>query len=372
MENGGMTNRVFVAVGIALAIAAGTAAAQEAPLVRSRFMLPVEIDGKAYGLEAMEIRPRGAGPFPLAVIAHGKPSGEAARKAMTPLTMTVQAAEFARRGYAALAVLRRGYGKSQGPYAESDGDCNATRYPQATRAGARETQAIAAAAMKRPEIDGARVLVAGESVGGIAALAVAQDAPPGLKGAINFAGGRGGNPAERGLVCESGKLVAAIGALGKGSKIPTLWIYAENDALFGPTLARAMLKAFTDGGGNAALVVLPPVGRNGHAVFAQGTQAWADPVDKFLTRLGLPSGIKIAPPRQYPPLAIGPNGHRAFGQYQATAMPFKAFAVSGAGGFAWAASTTSLDEARHEALKLCQRNAPACRVTTELGEIEDR
>lgn len=368
-----MKFRLFSALlALLAATAAGAQSAPEPPLVRIRFMLPVEIGGKAFELEAMEIRPRGAGPFPLAVIVHGKPSGDAAREAMTPQTMTVQAAEFAKRGYAALAALRRGYGKSQGPYAESDGDCATTRYPQATRSGAGETEAIAAAGAKRAGVDGSRVLVAGESVGGIVALAVAQDAPPGVKAAINFAGGRGSNPAQRGMVCESDKLVAAVGALGKGARVPTLWIYAENDVLFGPTLARAMLKAFTQSGGNAALTVLPPVGREGHAVFAQGTQAWADPVDRFLDRLGLPAGIKIAPPRQNPPLAIGPNGHRAFAQYQATAMPFKAFAVSGGGGFAWAASTTSLDEARREAVKLCQRGAPACRVTTELAEIEDR
>ncbi len=369
-----MTHRICVvaAIALALAVAAGAALAQEAPLLRSRFMLPVEIGGKIYQLEAMEIRPRGAGPFPLAVLAHGKPSGDAARKAMTPGMMTVQAAEFARRGYAALTALRRGYGKSQGPYAESDGDCNATRYPQATRTGAEETAAIAASGIKRPGIDATRVLAAGESVGGIVALALAQSPPPGLKGAINFAGGRGGNPAQRGTVCESGKLVAAVGELGKGALAPSLWIYAENDTLFGPALARAMFKSFTDSGGKAALTILPRVGRDGHSVFAQGTQAWADPVDGFLKRLGLPAGIKIAPPRQDPPLAIGPNGHRSFAQYQSTVMPFKAFAVSGGGGFAWAASTISLDEARREAIKQCQRNAPACRVTTQASEIEDR
>ncbi|MGQ0674744.1 MAG: alpha/beta hydrolase family protein [Rhodospirillales bacterium] len=371
-----MPRRYSIAAIVSACLAAGAALAQtaapEAPLVRSRFMLPVEIAGKSYGLEAMEIRPRGPGPFPLAVIVHGKPSGEAARKALSSDSMTVQAAEFARRGYVALAALRRGYGKSQGHYAESDGDCTATRYPQATRVGASDTQAIAASGAKREGVDGARVLAAGESVGGIVALAWAQSPPPELKGAINFAGGRGGDPAQRGAVCQSDKLVAAVGALGAGSKLPTLWVYAENDTVFGPTLARTMLDAFRQSGGQATLAVLPPVQRDGHAVFANGTRAWADPVDAFLKRLGLPAGIKVKPPRQNPPLALGPNGHRAFAQYESTAMPFRAFAVSGKGGFAWAASVAALDKARSHALALCQRGAPVCRVTTEYAEIEDR
>jgi dienelactone hydrolase len=355
-----------------LLAAGGVAPAQEPPLQRSAFLLKAAIGGKDYALEAADIRPKGPGPFPLALILHGKPSGDAARKALSTASLTVQAAEFARRGYAALAVLRRGYGKSQEPYSESDGTCEATRYPEATGTGAEETLAILEAARDRPGVDASRVVVAGESVGGIVALAVAQQAPPGLLAAINFAGGRGGDPARRGLVCESPKLVAAVGALGKGSKTPTLWVYAENDTKFGPTLARAMLKAFTDAGGTAGLVVLPPVERDGHAVFQRGTQAWADPVDAFLKRLGLPAGVKIKPPGQDPPLAIGPNGRRAFALYQATAMPFKAFAVSGQGAYAWAGSAVSLAQAREEAVQLCRRSAPQCRVTTEASEIEDK
>ena len=376
------TLAIGMAIGMAaaLAIAPTPAAAQDPaappPFLRSVFFLPVEIGGRTYSLETLEIRPRGDGPFPLALVVHGKPSGEAGRKALNPQALTVQALEFARRGYIAVAALRRGYGKSDGPYVESDGTCEATRYAEATRMGALETRAIATAAAKRPRADPQRLVIAGESVGGIVALALAQDPPPGLKGAVNFAGGRGHDPGNPGHVCQSGNLVAAVGMLGSGGKIPTLWIYAENDALFRPALARAMFAAFAASGGQGNFVMLPPLARGGHGVFARSPADWAGPVDGFLARLGLPAGIRFARPSQDPPQPIGPNGQRAFAQYLSEPKPFRAFAVSDAGSpqgaFGWAAGTGSLDEVRREAVRLCQRNAPLCRFAAERAEIEDR
>jgi dienelactone hydrolase len=377
---------IVQAIGTAIVLAAvpAPAAAQDpaapAPFVRSVFLLPVEIAGRTYNLETLEIRPRGDGPFPLALVVHGKPSGEARRKALEPKALTVQALEFARRGYIGVAALRRGYGKSDGPYAESDGTCEATRYEQATRLGAIETHAIASAAAGRPGADPQRLVIAGESAGGIVALALAQDPPPGAKAAINFAGGRGHDPANPGHVCESEKLVALAGALGRAAKIPALWIYAENDTLFGPTLARAMFAAFTAGGGRGTFVLLPPLARDGHGVFSQSPADWARPVDGFLERLGLPAGIKFARPDEAPPRPLGPNGKRAFGQYLADPKPFRAFAVSdpaaGTGSasvaFGWAATTASMEEARREAVSRCERGQRPCRVAAERGEIEDR
>jgi dienelactone hydrolase len=365
-----------VGTAIVLAVAPAPAGAQDPaappPFVRTVFLLPAEIGGRTFNLEALEIRPRGPGPFPLALVLHGKPSGESRRKALNPQTLTVQALEFARRGYIAVAALRRGYGKSEGPYAESDGTCAATRYSQATRQGAIETRAIAAAAARRPGADPQRLVIAGESVGGIVALALAQDPPMGAKAAINFAGGRGHDPNNPGHVCESEKLVALAGALGADAKIPTLWIYAENDALFGPSLARAMFAAFERNGGLGNFALLPPIARDGHAVFARNPADWAPAVDGFLQRLGLPAGIRFARPAEDPPAATGPAGKRAFAQYRADPKPFRAFAVSGTGAFGWAATTASIEEARREAERLCRLNAPQCRVAAERAEIEDR
>src|SRR4051794_21645029 len=65
------------------------------------------------GLEAMLLRPSGSRIYPLALMSHGAPrGGQAARDTMSPYRMYAQAIEFARRGFAVLVVMRRGYGAS--------------------------------------------------------------------------------------------------------------------------------------------------------------------------------------------------------------------------------------------------------------------
>ncbi len=367
-SRGKMLLRLMLAI-LAAVVASAQAGAEPPPLLRTYFDLPVTIDRQPLRLEAMEVRPRGPGPFPLAVIAHGKASGEEGRRSQSVMAMTAQAASLARRGFVAVAAMRRGYGASQGRYSESDGSCEATRYPQASRTGAKDLAAIVAAAAARPGVDRNRIIVAGESVGGITALALAAMPPPGVLGVINFAGGRGHDP-KTGTVCEKQKLIEAIRAFGAAGRLPTLWVYAENDGSFEPALARSMHQAYTAAGGRGELAMLGPVARNGHAVFAQGEAAWGKRVDDFLRKLGLPTQQAGRPPAEPPNL--GPNGKAAFQQYAASSYPFKAFATAATGSFAWAASMRSMDEARRQALATCQRSAPVCELTSQQADIEDR
>jgi dienelactone hydrolase len=357
---------ILVAV---LALPAGAVGA-EPPLLRSQFEMATTIDRAPARLEAMEIRPRGPGPFPLAVIAHGKDSGDEKRRAQSALGMTAQAAAFARRGFIAVVAMRRGYGTSQGAYAEYDGTCEATRYLEASKGGARDLAAIVAAAAARPGVDRTRILVVGESVGGVTALALATLPPPGVVGIVNFAGGRGGNPDKAGDVCQKDKLVDTIRAFGAQGKLPTLWVYAENDRVFAPDLARAMHQAFTGAGGKASLAMLPPVDQDGHRVFSRGTAQWDAPVDAFLKGLGLPTLPATAPPPL--PERLGANGQAAFRSYVATPLPFKAFANSGQGPFGWAASANSIDGARQVALSNCAKAGRACTIVAEESWIVDR
>ena len=368
-----MILRLLLALLAAIA-APGLGLAQKAPdapppLLRSYFELPVTIDRQALRLEAMEVRPRGPGPFPLAIIVHGKASGEQGRRNQNVMAMSAQAASFARRGFVAVAAMRRGYGASQGNYSESDGSCEATRYPQASRTGAKDLAAIVAAAASRPGVDRTRIVVAGESVGGITALALGTMPPPGVLGVINFAGGRGHDP-KTGAVCERQKLIETIRAFGAAARVPSLWVYAENDRIFAPEIARAMHQAYAAAGGRGEFVLLGPTARNGHAVFQRAEAAWRGPVDGFLRQLGLPVPLPPRPPSAPPNL--GPNASAAFKEFANSPYPFKAFAYAGTGPFAWAASMRSIDEARRQALANCQRSAPICALVSQQVDIEDR
>src|SRR5262249_22663276 len=64
------------------------------------------------GLEALLIRPSRPQRYPLALISHGAPRDAQALRETTPYGFYRQAIEFARRGFAALVVIRRGYGGS--------------------------------------------------------------------------------------------------------------------------------------------------------------------------------------------------------------------------------------------------------------------
>lgn len=367
----------MLAAAVVVAVAAGAPIARaqvaQPPLLRSFFSLPVQIDGAELKLEAMEIRPRGDGPFPLAIFAHGKPSGERQRRSLSALSYTQQVATLARQGFVALVALRRGYGSSQGTYAESDGECEATTYGPASRAGARDLAAIVAAAVERAQVDRARMLVVGESVGGITALAYgAMPAGPhaGVRGIVNFAGGRGGRPVPRGEVCQPEKLVELARALGHGVKLPTLWVYAENDRTFGPALVRQMFGAFLESARDAKLAMLPALARDGHRVMTDAVAQWRPAMDEFLTRTGF--SPKATAPTTARPASLDPRQEASFRNFAESPMPFRAFAAAPNSRGAWAGSARSLDEARRTALSICHRSAPVCEVRAEASDVEDR
>ncbi|WP_244063356.1 S9 family peptidase [Bradyrhizobium sp. Ce-3] len=72
-------------------------------------------------LDAIVLRPDDGQPHPLVLLNHGSPRSASDRPSMSPYGMWAQATEFARRGWVAVAVLRRGYGASQGGWAEAYG-----------------------------------------------------------------------------------------------------------------------------------------------------------------------------------------------------------------------------------------------------------
>jgi dienelactone hydrolase len=351
--------RIFLVVCLLLAGAAVARADDPFVVQPLRILLPSDLGT----LEALLVRPSDPSRYPLALIAHGSPRSGAERSDMTPLAMLPQALEFARRGWAALIVMRRGYGGSDGGWAEGFGSCGNANYTTAGEAGAADLKLALEFVSHRPDIDPARMIAVGVSAGGFATVALTADPPPGLVAAISFAGGRGSQQADQ--VCEPEKLVAAFRAFGARSRIPMLWVYAENDHFFGPELAKQLDAAFTGAGGSVTFVAAPAFGNDGHGLFSPaGIPAWTPYVDAFLQKQNLTlrdAPLPLPVPDLTAPPQLGDNGQKALAVYAIDA-PHKAFAVAPDGAFGWRSGLRTTDAARAGALKACQQHAAHCDV----------
>jgi dienelactone hydrolase len=177
---------------------AGAEIVQPRGLIRESAVVPFAAPGQApLNLDGLVTRPAVAGRSPLVVINHGSPRSSADVVGTTPGWANNIANEFARRGSAVAVVTRRGYGHSEGHYAESYGTCERADYTHARLASAADIRQIIGYFRAQPYVDADRMLVAGVSAGGFASIATASLAPPGVIGALNFAGGRGSPSADR-------------------------------------------------------------------------------------------------------------------------------------------------------------------------------
>jgi dienelactone hydrolase len=270
---------------LALALALACHAAAHAAVTETVLKVPVAAPGAGVvTIDVTVFRPEGKGPFPLAVINHGSPRLAADRRASGRQRFEAQSREFARRGFIVAVPTRRGYGDSGGEWVEGFGSCRNPDYFASGLESARDVRAAVAELKRDPDVDGARVMLVGQSAGGWAVLAAASEPLDGLVGVINFAGGRGSQ--QPGEVCNDARLVEAAARYGATSRVPQLWLYAENDSFFPPDVVRRMHDAFTRAGGKATLKQMPAFGSDGHALFARGTSLWLPPVDAFLAGLG--------------------------------------------------------------------------------------
>ena len=324
---------IFVIAAVIVAGSPGSSPAADLYL-REELRIPDAAAGPR-GLEALLVRPSEAGRYPLVLINHGSPRSPSDRQSMSPWSLLPEAIEFARRGWADAVVMRRSYGDSDGKWAEAFNGCADSNYIAAGEAAAADLKTATSFLQQRPDIDAKRIIAVGVSAGGFATVALTADPPGGLVAAISFAGGRGSLRDNE--VCRADRLLDAFAAFGKRSRVPMLWVYAENDHFFGPKLAEQFKDAFVSGGGNVEFIAAPAFGSDGHRLFSPaGIPIWSGYVGAFLQRHGLTLLAQLLPPPPHPPLAVpavlGPNGRAAFESYL-TSLPHKAFAVSPAGYF---------------------------------------
>jgi len=178
----------------------------------------VVIDGKPYRLEGFVAkRTDAAERLPIAIITHGQPGSLREIKAESIEKFVPRARDLAIRGWLAVIVVRRGFGKSDGPFV---GTLNGTaEFERAFDAGADDLQAVIDTIKKRPDADASRIIAIGASAGGAIAVALGARNPPGLVGVISVSGGlRSFNSPWK------ERLAEAYRTYGAESHVPNLWL----------------------------------------------------------------------------------------------------------------------------------------------------
>jgi dienelactone hydrolase len=227
-------------------------------------------------------------PAPVLLINHGRAFEAKDRAALGRARYGDASRFFVREGFIVAVPTRIGYGVTEGPDIEDAGSCDRRVYRPGYDAAASQVIAALEAVRQRPDAARDRAVVLGQSYGGLAVLGVAARNPEGVQAVINFAGGGGGNPRDRPQrPCATASLERLFAQYGGAAKIPSLWIYTENDQYFGPAYPREWHAAYTRAGGPAEFVQFPPHGEDGHALFTRFPQVWQPRVLEFLRARGL-------------------------------------------------------------------------------------
>jgi dienelactone hydrolase len=348
---------------LAAALLSSSASGQTA-FTKEELRIPAPGAGQQ-GLQVLLVKPDLPERLPLAIISHGSPGNPEARRASTPHFYLPAAIEFARRGWAAAIVMRRGFGNSGGNYAESPGSCTQVDHTRTSASAGNDIRASIAYLQKRPDIDSTRLIAVGQSTGGLVTIALTANPPKGLLAAINFAGGqRPLRVPEEPCKGTEHRLVDAFRTFGKKSRTPTLWIYSDNDTVFPPQLVVQLKDAFSAGGGQVEFIKFPPFRDNGHSLFAYGILQWTPHVDEFMKRNGLvlrEEPLPLPQPIAMPP-RLSERGRKMFDEFLVAPLN-RALAISPTrGAIGVQSGTSSLDHAKKSALELCAKHASDCRI----------
>ena len=248
-------------------------------------MIPWRGEGGEVRLQTTVYKPDGPGPFSLAIISHGVPFEKVLESEVKSRhRYCLQSQEFVKRGFAVAIPMRRGYGRSGGSKNEAYGNIATFGLEDA-----KDIRSTIDFMRKEPYVDGKRIVLIGQSGGGLASLAYGSLADPDVKGIINFAGGLKVKKDMWEL-----DMASAFGFYAKTTRIPSLWFYTENDSYFSPTTAGSAYEQYRQNGGQARLIALPPFKKDGHGLFAdvEGRSLWVGDVEKFLAENGFVSAVE--------------------------------------------------------------------------------
>ncbi len=243
----------------------------------------------------------GNGPWPVVIFSHGRAGTQVERANLKNPVAFGHVRYWHAKGYAVIAPIRPGYGGSAGDpelsgarFADGGGQC--TGSPDYARTATNASTAVRAAhdwLREQSWVKPDRILLIGQSVGGLTTAAACSQAWPGVVGCVNFAGGAGGEPARSpGKSCAPEKLTALMAEFGRATPLPSLWLYSENDLYWGADAPKQWHKAHTDAATaagqptTAEFFAAPPIEPDGHRLLLQGGRLWGPVLNAWLKKHG--------------------------------------------------------------------------------------
>jgi dienelactone hydrolase len=231
-------------------------------------------------LEGTVYRAKHGRPAPLAIITHGSDIG---RDLLKSFSYYDTARFLTDSGYAVLVLMRRGRGTSDGAYGEefynTDRNGNVIDVAQGLRDAVEDLDSAIAFGRTLPIVRAGKVLLIGQSRGGLLSVHYAGLKPDEVLGVINFAGGwMSGRTAvlNTPLFQQAGK--------STGAKVKELWIYGEKDSFYPEEHIRENFNAFRNAGGTVRFEFFRSVPGNGHRVL-QFPAIWRSAAEDFLRTL---------------------------------------------------------------------------------------
>ena len=243
-----------------------------------------------------------SGPWPVVIFSHGRAGNLAGRAALkSPVHSYFEMVRYWQgKGYAVVAAIRPGYGENTAHDPEDHGArwrgnmCTGpVNYGKTAGAAAYAIRTVRDWVVTQGWANKDRMLLVGQSVGGLATVAACAQNWPGVIGCVNFVGGAGGNPEDSpGKSCLADQLGEELASHGKSTTVPSMWLYSANDKFWGEQAPKDWYRAYVavaKAAGQKApseFFAAPAVGDNGHTLQGSGGKIWMPVLDSWLKANG--------------------------------------------------------------------------------------